>query len=1122
NRSNADPAPNKLLSHRFSTNRKGIYRTALGHNFLSLFYAANYVKMTIYQLRRLHVNQNPQSLLPDETILLYQTTKIGRNPDLVDVVLISQVHSNMISREHTTIFVKVRRDRYVCFIKDHSLNGTYVNDFRVSGEAELQQGDVIKFGHVNGAAIKPGCYGPQTSAEFTFLFEEAPLHRLNDRRRPITIMGNVRQDLSSLPSQMFVGDGKNINTAASRLPLATNPSMDLTTSWQNPAASAAASPFYNLQRFPSYYQAAFPQLSSAYLHSFWPQNPWSSQSPTAAAQQFQQHQLEQQKHAVEAVAATAAMSLQQYGQLTNPAWMSGNAQIATDTSSFIGTTGDRLRAMQASEQASSPRVSSNVAFQMAATAAAAGACSQRSATSSSAVVTNQPSGIVGQNIISQSNQLLQSLAQHTSALRSTKVPASATISGNITVTRNSGASTTAIAAATRQHHYSTSSRVVDLQKISKLTDCSPAQIVATPSAIDNVKRMECDSSVPSPPKSQQQQQQTTPAIFGVGLTGIAGVHRTVTTTVSSQPSLSLATSIHAPAQVQVPATTPAPILSTTVAIPVNERRFNNDRISTAVSICNSFAVSNATPTSVAGINLGATTSTLTASIALPQTSTATSVIAQERPMEDLQRENGERNSRFSGLEELTEDLLEDCGPPKRAPTPASSSSELPTASTLQQESHTVEESKPSESLHSSLHQSPKRRGHGHSDSSCSPAQTPIITEQKVEPKRRRKNNEVAMLLNDLTEVAWHHLARKSTNKITMPTQTRKVYAHDEDDDVDNRSCQSDQSGSEEFSKKEQEQKNITKAKNGSSSVKNIDSSKTRDSDNRGSVRKRGRPKKDFPTSDNVITANVVKKKIVKRKKKKRSSSSDNMSSDSESSDDEERRKQGIKKPQILSKDQPGTSAAEKIERALDMMRKKQQTLPDSDSESNSSSFSSSSSHSPIRRTWGATSQRKTLGISDVNKKKMNKTGRQSRSISKVSRKQSHKGIASSSTCTQKRKGRKKKKRSSSSESVDKKCLFVAELSLETSSLEWEKMKPVVTPLPAAHAPLVFDEWNYHDPEKQCDASSGCKKPQSESVVWVQCDYCCRWYHMECVTEHGVTVSNSDDFNCGCREANRTS
>lgn len=70
-------------------------------------------------------------------------------------------------------------------------------------------------------------------------------------------------------------------------------------------------------------------------------------------------------------------------------------------------------------------------------------------------------------------------------------------------------------------------------------------------------------------------------------------------------------------------------------------------------------------------------------------------------------ENAERNSRLSSLEELTEDLLEDCGPPRRAPTPASSSSELPTGSTVQQESHTVEEPKPSEKLRSPVHQSPK-------------------------------------------------------------------------------------------------------------------------------------------------------------------------------------------------------------------------------------------------------------------------------------------------------------------------------------------------------------------------------------------------------------------------------
>uniref|UniRef100_A0A0R3RXM0 FHA domain-containing protein n=1 Tax=Elaeophora elaphi TaxID=1147741 RepID=A0A0R3RXM0_9BILA len=1055
--------------------------------------------MTIYQLRRLHVSQNSQSLLPDDTVLLYQTTKIGRNPDLVDVVLISHVHSNMISREHTTIFVKAKRDRYACFIKDHSLNGTYVNDFRVSGEAELQQGDVIKFGHVNGAAIKPGCYGPQTSAEFTFVFEEAPAHRLSDRRRPITIMGNARQDFS----QMFVGDGKNLH-AASRLPL-TNPSMELATSWQTPAAAAAAgaaaAPFYNLQRFPGYYQAAFPQLSSAYLHSLWPQNPWPSQSP-ATAQQFQHHQLEQQKQ-VEAVT--------QYGQLTNSAWMGANAQIAADTSSFMGTANDnRLRAVP-SEQASSPRVTSNITVQMATTATVAGACSQRSASTTSATVTDQSPGIVGQNISAQSNQLLQSLAQHTSASRSARAPVSAILSGNIPVTRSG-------TTATRQQHYSTNSRVVDAQRVSRLTDCSPAQVIATPSAIDSVKRMECDSSVPSPPKSQQQQQSTA-AMFGVVPTGV-GIHRTATTAVLSQPSsLSPITAIHAPTQLQ--AQVPTPIPPAAAAVPGSERKFSNDRILTTISTCSTFTVSSAVPTAISGMNVGAVTATPAGSVAsisaLPQvrlSPAATPVITQERPMEELQRENAERNSRLSGLEELTEDLLEDCGPPRRAPTPASSSSELPTGSTVHQESHTIEESKPSESLRSPHHQSPKRRGHGHSDSSCSPTQTPAIVEQKVEPKKRRKNNEVAMLLNDLTEVAWHHLARKSTNKITAPTQTRKVYANDEDDDsADNRSCRSDSSGSERHEKKKQQQKSVAKAKSVSSS-KGVASSKARDSD-RSAARKRGRPKKGSHTSESTITTNAMKKKAAtKKKRKKQSSSSDSASSDSEG--DKEERREDLKKPQTLPKDQPGTSAAEKIERALEMMRKRQQTLPDSDNESSSpSSFVSSSSPSPIRRTWGATSQRKTghtPGGSGVSKKKMSKTGRQSRSTSKVPRKQTHKGIATSSTSIRK-KGRKKKKRSSSSES---------EVSLETSSVDWEKMKPVVTPLPAAHAPMVFDEWTYHDPEKQCDARSGCKKPQSESVVWVQCDYCCRWYHMECVTEHGVTVGNSDDFNCGCREANKAS
>lgn len=324
------------------------------------------------------------------------------------------------------------------------------------------------------------------------------------------------------------------------------------------------------------------------------------------------------------------MFFQQYGQLTNSAWMGANAQIAADTSSFMGTAGDNRLRTVVSEQASSPRVTSNITVQMAATAAVAGACSQRS-TTATAAVTDQPSGVVGQNISTQNNQLLQSLAQHTAASRSARALASGTVSGNIQVTRSSGT------AATRQHHYSTSSRVMDTQRVSRLTDCSPAQVIATPSAIDSVKRMECDSSVPSPPKSQQQQQ-TTAAMFGVVPTGVVGIHRTTTTAVSSQPSLSPVTAIHAPVQVQAQA--PASIPSSVAS---SERRFSNDRISSAISTCSTFTVSSAVPTAITGMNVGAVTPTPAgsgASAALPQvpmSPTATPVITQERPMEELQR-----------------------------------------------------------------------------------------------------------------------------------------------------------------------------------------------------------------------------------------------------------------------------------------------------------------------------------------------------------------------------------------------------------------------------------------------------------------------------------------------------
>lgn len=108
-------------------------------------------------------------------ILLDKQTKIGRNPELVDVVLHSVVHSNMISRDHSEIVgVTDDKGKYVRYlITDRSLNGTYVNDTRVNIQQQLKEGDLIKFGHVNGAAIKAGEYAPQQSAEFIFRFERA-------------------------------------------------------------------------------------------------------------------------------------------------------------------------------------------------------------------------------------------------------------------------------------------------------------------------------------------------------------------------------------------------------------------------------------------------------------------------------------------------------------------------------------------------------------------------------------------------------------------------------------------------------------------------------------------------------------------------------------------------------------------------------------------------------------------------------------------------------------------------------------------------------------------------------------------------------------------------------------
>lgn len=81
--------------------------------------------------------------------------RIGRlnstNPP--NYVIESCINKRMISRNHATI-ERLPDGGFILY--DHSMNGTYVNYVRVSGGVTLKNGDIVCFGHLNGANLKPG------------------------------------------------------------------------------------------------------------------------------------------------------------------------------------------------------------------------------------------------------------------------------------------------------------------------------------------------------------------------------------------------------------------------------------------------------------------------------------------------------------------------------------------------------------------------------------------------------------------------------------------------------------------------------------------------------------------------------------------------------------------------------------------------------------------------------------------------------------------------------------------------------------------------------------------------------------------------------------------------------
>ncbi|KAK6029129.1 FHA domain protein [Ostertagia ostertagi] len=138
------------------------------------------VNQNLFHLRRIPPNKcrsDPSRGVEATLILLDTHTKFGRNPEKCDVVLTSSVFSssNMISRDHADIIgVKGASGRIEKYhINDRSLNGTYINDQRVNSTMQIMEGDVIKFGHMNGAAVRPGQTAPQANAEFAFMVERA-------------------------------------------------------------------------------------------------------------------------------------------------------------------------------------------------------------------------------------------------------------------------------------------------------------------------------------------------------------------------------------------------------------------------------------------------------------------------------------------------------------------------------------------------------------------------------------------------------------------------------------------------------------------------------------------------------------------------------------------------------------------------------------------------------------------------------------------------------------------------------------------------------------------------------------------------------------------------------------
>uniref|UniRef100_A0A914UXG5 FHA domain-containing protein n=1 Tax=Plectus sambesii TaxID=2011161 RepID=A0A914UXG5_9BILA len=276
--------------------------------------------MSRYQLRR--VGGDPRPSDPLALIPLDQDAlKFGRNPDQVQVILHSVFYSNMISREHSEIRRMKNQDGTTSYyLVDRSLNGTYVNERRAQNSVLLHPGDTIKFGHVNGAAIQPGQLAPQPHAEFTFVFEKVPRNAPGQASDHPLSNSEVAMQQQIASNYLQSPQAWTANAAAQSF----RPNVYQAAQLQrfqtsNPYGyGAAGAAFNSYQQATNLLASANPAAYAALYHQ-WPRQQHEAASqvdPTLQLQmqQMQQMQQQQQQARLAAPWATHASLGQQLGQ----------------------------------------------------------------------------------------------------------------------------------------------------------------------------------------------------------------------------------------------------------------------------------------------------------------------------------------------------------------------------------------------------------------------------------------------------------------------------------------------------------------------------------------------------------------------------------------------------------------------------------------------------------------------------------------------------------------------------------------------------------------------------------------------------------------------------------------